>query len=90
MFIAKVTGIGSGVLTEDVPNNFLPYIPKEHNWVCLAQRFPVQLEFDNISSQYPLRKGASAIVVIFTGTNAFWNNLAYFCIWVQSVFQYLT
>jgi multidrug resistance efflux pump len=91
VFSATVTGVGKGVnLNATVPANYLPYIEKSHNWVRLAQRFPVQLKLDKLSKKYPLRVGASATVTIFTCDSWFWNSLGGIWQWVRSEFSYFS
>lgn len=66
----RVQGIGWGVSSEssiNIPRS-LPYIPKELDWVRVAQRFPVRIElFD--PPENLMRAGASASTVVEHDTN---------------------
>ena len=64
----KVQGIGWGVSTEGMINipRALPYVPKELDWVRIAQRFPVRIELIDPPENL-MRVGASASTVIRHG-----------------------
>jgi len=60
-----VEGIGWGVSSEDlisIPRN-LPYVPKNLNWVRIAQRFPVRIKLID-PPEALARSGASAVVTV--------------------------
>ncbi|MFD1200082.1 multidrug transporter subunit MdtN [Brucella gallinifaecis] len=64
----RVEGIGWGVSSEDlinIPRN-LPYVPKNLNWVRIAQRFPVRVKLINPPAELT-RSGASAVVTVHDG-----------------------
>ncbi|TPW33364.1 multidrug transporter subunit MdtN [Martelella alba] len=65
-----VQGIGWGVASEGAINipRSLPYVPKELDWVRIAQRFPVRIALDN-PPEHLMRIGASASSVVNYGTN---------------------
>src|SRR5262245_18761866 len=65
-FRGKVQGIGWAVKPEgelDLPPSGVPYVRRELNWVCVAQRFPVRIEVEN-PDQDLFRMGASAVAII--------------------------
>jgi len=60
-----VDGIGRGVVPEEEPQlSGLPNVKRELNWVRLAQRFPVRIRLDVLSTDEGLRVGTSAIVTV--------------------------
>lgn len=64
----KVDSIGWGVSSEDminIPRN-LPFIPKNLNWVRIAQRFPVRIKLIDPPAELT-RAGASAVVTVHNG-----------------------
>ncbi|WP_285537169.1 multidrug transporter subunit MdtN [Brucella sp. NBRC 12950] len=63
-----VEGIGWGVSSEDLINipRSLPYVPKNLNWVRIAQRFPVRVKLIDPPEQLT-RSGASAVVTVLNG-----------------------
>ncbi|MBO1076621.1 multidrug transporter subunit MdtN [Roseomonas marmotae] len=63
-----VTGIGWGVISEDVVNlpRGLPYVPKSLNWVRIIQRFPVRIRLIE-PPEMLMRIGASAVAVVHHG-----------------------
>ena len=64
----RVEGIGWGVSSEDlinIPRN-LPYVPKNLNWVRIAQRFPVRVKLIDPPAELT-RSGASAVVTVHNG-----------------------
>jgi len=65
-----VEGIGWGVSSEDVVNipRNLPYVPKDLDWVRIAQRFPVRVRLIDPPEDLA-RSGASAVVTVIHGTN---------------------
>lgn len=64
----KVQGIGWGVTSGGTINipRALPYVPKELDWVQIAQRFPVRIELINPPENL-MRIGASASTVVRDG-----------------------
>ena len=64
----SVTGIGWGVISEDVINlpRGLPYVPKSLNWVRIVQRFPVRIRLIDPPEDL-MRIGASAVTVVHRG-----------------------
>lgn len=64
----RVEGIGWGVSSEElinIPRN-LPYVPKNLNWVRIAQRFPVRVKLLDPPADLT-RSGASAVVTVHNG-----------------------
>jgi multidrug resistance efflux pump len=60
-----VEGIGRAVVSEEQPQlSGLPNIPRELNWVRLAQRFPIRLRLEIAPNDPAVRAGVSAIVII--------------------------
>ncbi|HEX3717616.1 MAG TPA: biotin/lipoyl-binding protein [Verrucomicrobiae bacterium] len=64
-FTGKVQGIGWAVQSDDEINinSGVPSVPRELNWVHIAQRFPVRIEVENADPEL-FRIGASAVAVI--------------------------
>lgn len=65
----RVEGIGWGVTSEElinIPRN-LPYVPKNLNWVRIAQRFPVRVKLIDPPADLT-RAGASAVVTVHDGS----------------------
>jgi multidrug efflux system membrane fusion protein len=64
-FSGKVQGIGWAVLSTDEINQAspVPSVPRELNWVHIAQRFPVRIEVVNPDPEL-FRMGASAVAII--------------------------
>jgi len=64
-FAGKVQGIGWAVQSTDEINinSGVPQVPRELNWVHIAQRFPVRIEVENADPEL-FRIGASAVAVI--------------------------
>jgi multidrug efflux system membrane fusion protein len=64
-FTGKVQGIGWGVESTDEINTqpVVPDVPRELNWVHIAQRFPVRIEIENPDPEL-FRNGASAVAII--------------------------
>ena len=64
-FTGKVQGIGWAVQSTDEINinSGVPQVPRELNWVHIAQRFPVRIEVENADPEL-FRIGASAVAVI--------------------------
>lgn len=64
----KVQGIGWGVASESTINipRALPYVPRELDWVRIAQRFPVRIELIDPPENL-MRVGASASTVVRHG-----------------------
>jgi multidrug efflux system membrane fusion protein len=50
----------------NIPRN-LPYVPKNLNWVRIAQRFPVRVKLIDPPADLT-RAGASAVVTVHDGT----------------------
>src|SRR5262245_32841937 len=66
-FQGTVVGLGWAVLPEyGTSVNGLPQIPRQLDWVRLAQRFPVRIRVDNPDDS--LRLGASAVVTVHGDT----------------------
>jgi len=63
-----IEGIGWGVSSEDLINipRSLPYVPKNLNWVRIAQRFPVRVKLIDPPAELT-RSGASAVVTVLNG-----------------------
>jgi len=64
-FTGKVQGIGWAVLSKDQidVSHGVPSVPRELNWVHIAQRFPVRIEIENPDPEL-FRMGASAVAII--------------------------
>jgi membrane fusion protein, multidrug efflux system len=64
-FTGKVQGIGWAVQSVDEINinSGVPSVPRELNWVHIAQRFPVRIEVENADPEL-FRIGASAVAII--------------------------
>jgi len=64
-FIGKVQGIGWAVQSTDEIDisSGVPSVPRELNWVHIAQRFPVRIEVENADPEL-FRIGASAVVIL--------------------------
>ncbi|HEY3855369.1 MAG TPA: biotin/lipoyl-binding protein [Verrucomicrobiae bacterium] len=64
-FNGKVQGIGWAVQSVDEINinAGVPQVPRELNWVHIAQRFPVRIEVENADPEL-FRIGASAVAVV--------------------------
>jgi membrane fusion protein, multidrug efflux system len=64
-FAGKVQGIGWAVLSKDEIDlsHGVPAVPRELNWVHIAQRFPVRIEIENPDPEL-FRMGASAVAII--------------------------
>ncbi len=64
-FTGKVQGIGWAVASKDEidVSQVVPNVPRELNWVHIAQRFPVRIEIENPDPEL-FRMGASAVAII--------------------------
>ncbi len=64
-FKGTIQGIGWAVLSEDEIDlsHGVPAVPRELNWVHIAQRFPVRIEVENPDPNL-FRMGASAVAII--------------------------
>lgn len=64
-FVGKVEGIGWAVASKDEIDisEGVPSVPRELNWVHIAQRFPVRIEVENPDPEL-FRIGASAVAII--------------------------
>ena len=64
-FTGKVQGIGWAVESTDEINTepVVPVVPRELNWVHIAQRFPVRIAIENPDPEL-FRNGASAVAII--------------------------
>ena len=64
-FNGKVQGIGWAVLSRDEidVSHGVPAVPRELNWVHIAQRFPVRIEIEDPDPAL-FRMGASAVAII--------------------------
>jgi len=64
-FTGKVQGIGWAVASKDEidVSHVVPDVPRELNWVHIAQRFPVRIEIENPDPDL-FRMGASAVAII--------------------------
>ena len=68
-FQGTVVGLGWAVQPEyGTSVNGLPEIPRQLDWVRLAQRFPVRIRVDNPDDSF--RLGASAVVTVHGDTGA--------------------
>lgn len=67
-FHGHVASIGWGinrVQAGNVASSSLVYLQPTEDWIQIAQRFPVQIEIDDASDEYPLRVGASAATTTY-------------------------
>ena len=67
-FHGHVKSIGWGinrVQSGDVVQSTLAYLEATEDWIKIAQRFPVRIFFDDLSPEYPLRIGASAVTTTY-------------------------
>jgi multidrug efflux system membrane fusion protein len=64
-FAGKVQGVGWAVTPQDEidTSHGVPTVPRELNWVHIAQRFPVRIEVENPDPQL-FRMGASAVAIV--------------------------
>jgi multidrug efflux system membrane fusion protein len=64
-FMGKVQGIGWAVDSKDEIDisHGVPNVPRELNWVHIAQRFPVRIEVENADPEI-FRMGASAVAIL--------------------------
>jgi multidrug efflux system membrane fusion protein len=64
-FTGKVQGIGWAVGSKDEidVSQGVPSVPRELNWVHIAQRFPVRIEVENADPEL-FRNGASAVAIV--------------------------
>jgi len=64
-FTGKVQGIGWAVESKDEidVSQGVPSVPRELNWVHIAQRFPVRIEVENADPEL-FRIGASAVAIV--------------------------
>ncbi|WP_019218214.1 hypothetical protein [Legionella tunisiensis] len=68
VFHGHVGSIGWGinrVQSGKVAPSTLVYLEATEYWIKIAQRFPVRIYIDDISSEYPLRIGASATTITY-------------------------
>lgn len=68
VFQGHVKSIGWGinrVQSGNVVKSTLAYLEATEDWIKIAQRFPVRIYFDDMSSDYPLRIGASATTTTY-------------------------
>jgi multidrug efflux system membrane fusion protein len=70
-FMGKVQGIGWAVTSTDYIDisHGVPSVPRELNWVHIAQRFPVRIEIENPDPEL-FRAGASAVAIMRSGPSA--------------------
>ena len=67
-FHGHVKSIGWGinrVQSGAVVPSTLAYLEATEDWIKISQRFPVRIYFDDLSSEYPLRIGASATTITY-------------------------
>ena len=64
-FTGRVQGIGWAVQSQDEIdiNSGVPQVPRELNWVHIAQRFPVRIEVENPDNDL-FRNGESAVAIV--------------------------
>ncbi len=65
----RIIGISWGVnrleASHNVVNSPLPYVPRQVDWIQLAQRFPVEISFETLPHGLHLRVGETARVFMF-------------------------
>ena len=69
----RVADWGAGVMTinQNAQTGELVQLPSSGNWLTQPQRFPVRIEFDPPDQiPRPIRLGAQATVMIYTGKSA--------------------
>jgi len=67
-FHGHVISIGWGInriQTGGIKESTLPYLEATEDWIQIAQRFPVRIVIDDVSADYPLRIGASAVTTTY-------------------------
>lgn len=68
VFHGHVSSIGWGinrVESGSVAPSTLAYLEATEDWIKIAQRFPVRIDIDDVSPDYPLRIGASATTTTY-------------------------
>ncbi len=68
IFHGHVNSIGWGinrVQSGNVAPSTLTYLEPTEDWIRIAQRFPVRIDIDDVSDEYPLRIGASAVTATY-------------------------
>jgi multidrug resistance efflux pump len=66
----RVDSIGWGISQSDgsTGQDLLPTVSPTFQWIRLAQRIPVRVHLDEIPEGVDLRVGATASVLVMTGT----------------------
>ncbi|MEM7172622.1 MAG: HlyD family secretion protein [Pseudomonadota bacterium] len=89
-FEGRVESIGRGVSQgQGEASGLLPLIENPTSWISLSQRFQVRIAPAEMGSEHPLRVGASARTVVFTGDNGIMNDLARFWMWIASYLDFI-
>ncbi|MEM9359064.1 MAG: HlyD family secretion protein [Pseudomonadota bacterium] len=89
IFEGSVIALGSGVYKgQGVADGFLADVENPTAWITLSQRFQVRIN-PEVAPALPLRVGATARVVVFTGSNPIMNNIGTFWLWVGSNLDYI-
>jgi len=85
-----VREIGYGVAVDSAPLGSLPTIENDRDWLRASQRYPVLIDFPFPTREggTDLRVGSQVSVVVFTKEGGFFNLLARFQIWLNSILTY--
>ncbi len=68
VFHGHVKSIGWGinrVQTGNVAPSTLAYLEATEDWIRIAQRFPVHIDIDDLTEEFPMRIGASATTITY-------------------------
>ena len=67
----------------------LPVIDNPSAWITFSQRFQVRIAPEDMGPDFPLRVGATARTVVFTGDSWIMQELAGFLMWVASYLDFI-
>lgn len=89
IFEGEVTAIGSGVYKgQGLADGLLAQVENPSAWITLSQRFQVRID-PVVGTEFPLRVGATARVMIVTEDSPFMNNLGAFWLRVGTNLDYI-
>lgn len=91
VFHGTVTSVGHGVEVAAIkPSGFLPEYNSDSTWFQSQQLFPFGVKLDPSELKpLTLRVGSSADVVVLKSHMSAWNGVAYFVMWLKSLWAYL-